>query len=224
MNIDDYDRSFYSIADLLREGLPSHCFISNNNTEATEAIKANEEPSCVIPSCSISDIASAIEIGGFYTWDRFERFIYVKPDGECHRELFDNVLNSLAKTVLGHGELNADFMFSESSELNLLENCGWPDSNLPDFKGLRHKWNAKYLGDTSSILKKNVKEDPATQSKIWDVLEGLVKLHFEKKYPGIVEDLKSSHSDHASDVCGELQTVGLSIEPKTLKKYFTKKG
>jgi hypothetical protein len=176
---------------------------------------------CLDSTHSINAIAAAIELIGFYTWDKLGRFIYVSPDKDAHKKLCGDLVDHLSEACKGGYEFDEDYFDTPSQGLINLKRCGWIASDLPDFEKLRIEWDHKNLGKkTKSLPLKSLEESqPATQSKVWDVVAGLIELKFKKE---VLEDLKKEKSMEANMVCIQLATVGINIDPKTLKKYLKK--
>jgi hypothetical protein len=65
---------------------------------------------------------------------------------------------------------------------------GWTESKLPDFEKLQSKWNKRYAGMTETPEH----FEPATQAKIWDVLERLANL---RQASDVLYDLKNKNSN-----------------------------
>ncbi|MDV6341125.1 hypothetical protein R2103_05000 [Nitrosomonas sp. Is24] len=185
---------------------------------------------CLDSQYSIAEIASAIELVGFYTWDKLGRFIYVLPKEKIQddfRKLYEDLLEHLSEVIRGGYEFDEDYFQKSSQGLENLKRCGWPSLNLPDFGEQRIKWNEKYLGKNIKAfsLQSVTEQEPATQSKVWDLVAGLIKLSFEDEFPNIIDDLTSGHSKHLNTVCAKLLTeANVSITTKTLKNYLSKKG
>ena len=164
---------------------------------------------------SIGTLAIAIEMGGFYTWDRFGRYCHISSKGGTNDwgKIYNNVLDKLAEGHVGDEE-DSDYYYRMMVEQTVLSMSGWTESKLPDFEKIQAEWNKKYVGITE-IPKHH---EPASQSKVWNVVEGLIKLHFKDE--GIIDDLKGEHSMKANDVCKQLELVGVNITSKTLKTYL----
>ena len=95
----------------------------------------------VITDQPIGRLATAIEVVGFYTWDRFRRFTLVTQEStsEEHNNLFKWVLDALAKGVK-EDEIDFDYYNEMSFGPTILNLCGWTKSTIPDFEKLNKEW------------------------------------------------------------------------------------
>ncbi len=165
---------------------------------------------------SITEIATAIEVDGFYTWDRFGRFVKVPPidKGGIFSELRDAVLDALAEGIKA-GEVDSDYFLNMYGP-TVLGTSGWDESKLPNFGELETAWSKKYSGSVNTPSK----QEPPKQSKIWDVFRGLLRVKYGD---GVIDDLNSGYSEYGSKIKQDLELKGIDIETKTLKTYINKK-
>lgn len=167
---------------------------------------------------STRKLATAVEMVGFYTWDRFGRYIFVPATGEIHKDKRDRVLNDLVNGYKGIEE-DSDYFYDQLQIPTNLSLSGWTKSKLPDFQALQIEWNKKHAAGITESPKHS--ELPPTQSKIYDALEGLIRLQFNDDF---LEGLKQGSSDQILNLKTKLETVGVNIDAKTLNKYFKVKG
>ncbi len=171
-----------------------------------------------IHSVTVDRLASAIELEGFYTWDRFNRFIHIpsndNDEDNDYSDIRKTVLDALAEGIIADENDNDDFHIT-TEHLTILEQCGWYESKLPEFEKTQEDWNQKYAG----IKVVPERKEPANQSKIWTVLEGVLRLKYSEE---VIAELKNPHTDKASMICKQLGTKGVKIDPKTLKLYLQK--
>jgi len=167
---------------------------------------------------SVAQLATAIEQNGIYTWDRFGRFLLIGPDNKDTQlaQLKEQILKELS---LGWKQDEQDLQyFSDKIHDTLLSDCGWFDSKLPDFDKIFAIWGQKNAG----INEQPEKSVIASQSKIYDVLRGLIILKFGQN---VLNDLESEHSMKASYVVNKLSTdASVNITSKTLKTYLNTKS
>ena len=165
----------------------------------------------------VGRLATAIEKNGFYTWDKFGRYIHVPPVGEenLYSDIRDEVLKELAKGYKDDEE-DSDYFYEMMKAPTRLNRSGWTQSTLPGFEELQAKWNNEYIGTT----KAPALPEPAVQHKVWDVFKGLLKLTYGDD---VIDDLMSGYSKMAKEVCDDLATKNVNIVPSTLKGYLEKK-
>lgn len=163
---------------------------------------------------SVGRLATAIEKDGFYTRDEFGRYMHVPPVGEedLYSEIRNNVLKVLAQGYKAD-EHDFDYFYDHMTSPTLLNMSGWMESTLPDFEELQANWNNEHIGTTEAPTL----PEPAPQSKVWDVLKGLLKMNYNK---GIIDDLKADYSSMAAKICNDLKNQGVNITSKTLKNYI----
>lgn len=163
---------------------------------------------------SVGKLATAIEISGVYTWDRFGRFRLMGPKNSSDEsvELTKQVLEALSRGWK-NDEQDLDYFLSMMHE-TMLSDCGWFESKLPNFDELYKQW-AEQVGHVQHSPKKI---EVAHQSKVYDLLEALLIKEFGHN---MIADLKNQHSEYASHVANKLEVdANVTITPKTLKKYL----
>jgi hypothetical protein len=96
----------------------------------------------------INKLATAIEMVGFYTWDRFGRYTHVIPaDSDAqNKRLLSVVLDALAKGFKGD-EIDSDYFDKMRFGPTILNLSGWTESTIPNFDKLGEQWNQQHLGE-----------------------------------------------------------------------------
>jgi hypothetical protein len=94
------------------------------------------------------DIVTAIETDGFFTWDRYGRYIHVPASGgdDERKALRTKLLDQLAELWgdcdLEPGPEERDvYHFTRSDLGNLIYRCGWMSGEEPDFQKCAEQWN-----------------------------------------------------------------------------------
>lgn len=168
---------------------------------------------------SVGKLATAIEETGFYTWDRYGRYIFVPPvkanEAAIHSDRRNELLNKLAEGYKGIEE-DSDFFYEQMQRPTILSLSGWTESNLPKFEKVQEEWNHKNLG----LAKIPVLSEPKGATKVWDLVAGLLLMVFGKE---ILDDLRKPHSFKTIAVCEKIKNEGgVTITPTTLKSYLKK--
>lgn len=165
---------------------------------------------------SIPGIATAIEAKGFYTWDRFGRFLKVPPSNKADEfnEVRESVLDALAEGIRDD-EIDVDYYADMFGKMPL-GLSGWYESQLPNFDELMTNWNKDNAGNLS--VNKPLKVAP--QSKIFYVVKGLLKLLYGED---VIDDLNSGNSKLGSEIITDLQLKDAGVDVKNLKSYINKK-
>ena len=169
----------------------------------------------------VADIATAIEKVGFYTWDRYGRFMHIKPslDGSPCSPKCEEILEKLAflheKNIAARrkvGEQGRELLRETGHDLFW---AGWRKGELPDFASLRREWHQAHAG-TDDVPDQPRRSEPASQSKSYDVVKGLLMLKYGDD---VIDDLTRSRSMKAKPICDALASKEIKVSPKKLKEY-----
>jgi hypothetical protein len=118
----------------------------------------------------VEDLACAIEMLDYYTWDQFGRIklIPVKTENESFKAHRRVLLDELAAGY-ENWEFDEGYFAGTEYTAAAIRLSGWPDDQLPDFAELQKQWNNQQQLKSEAPNKPVIKH-PATQSSVWKIL------------------------------------------------------
>jgi len=165
---------------------------------------------------AVDAIATAVEIKGVYTWDRFGRFGEAADGNKDDPSSKEYLLCSLADYYelsmkpqrTDYDSMHLEWMVDDPE--SSLFHFGWWPEDLPKFDNL--------LKETGQINPPpRPKREPARQSATARLIKGLVVLNYGKS---MIEDLNKEKSKRLSEIKRDLELKGFAFDEKTLRQYL----
>ncbi|MBF0255901.1 MAG: hypothetical protein HQL47_05445 [Gammaproteobacteria bacterium] len=164
---------------------------------------------------SIGEVATAIEQAGFYSWDRFGRFIYItaSSDDADAKERYRQTLDDLAQYSINEALAWSEEPCEGPTIPAGLTLTGWPVDKLPDFISLE---TDRLQRETGRANPPPNPKGPAPQSSYREILRGLVLIH----WPEAKEELGKPRTELVGKIHQALQRQGIDVSTKTLRAYL----
>ena len=103
----------------------------------------------VILEFGVSKTICAMDIHGFYCWDKFGRYLYVNSDS--HDEVIlsarREVMNEISEGIIDD-EIDLEYFQARQHYPNPISHSGWKLSEVPDIDQASVLWKEKYIGST----------------------------------------------------------------------------
>ena len=174
------------------------------------------------------ELAAAIELTGIQCFDKYGRFLILKPDDNNTApsiaealSIVSSNMEELCEAIINDeriARLDESNHYEWSKHQSFLDRrllvsvYGWKVKDLPDFPDLYNQWLTK----KSDITINDIPKDPAKQAKVWDLARGLAKL----KYPKLADTIDDENSPLFSKISKDLLDVDLDISSKTIKEWL----
>jgi hypothetical protein len=175
---------------------------------------------CRSINLDLGAVASAIELEGIYTWDKYGRFHHAKPDTDGANEALKTLAeyqNTLDEAKYdGSQEAALDYYWEV--EGSPLERFLWPKDKHPDFKASQKQWNEKNLG--AGIEPAPSPEiSPAPQAKgLNKIMRGLIIKAFGEDI--FIELAKSKRSDKTQVIASSLSGEAITVSRDDVNKWI----
>lgn len=185
----------------------------------------------VYGSATVGSVVTAVETVGYYSWDRFGRYVCIPPDTidgsliEARVRLLEelSVMHMLGTGQQSPGnDLPWDCPEGKVGEQIepipwYLQGCiwrsGWPQNACPDFKALAEGWNERQSGNPEAPLSKV----PAPQSKLPEFVKGLLILNYGLD---VLKDFNQNNSSVSTQISEDLDLKGVKISAKSISRYL----
>ena len=161
---------------------------------------------------SYGHIASAIERDGVYTWDMYGRFIKASDKGEINSKT--HALELLSGLV-GADEGYVEHIYDTFD--HPINQYGWMDDKLPDFKGAHKEWIANHhgSGNMTEPVRFGIPLEKYPGRK--RVIAALVIKAFSL---GTLKECNKPKNMSFGMIKSKLETLGYTFDEKTLREVL----